>query len=328
MIDRLTLALRRCWPLYGPIVLFGLSACGGGGAESVDPPPLSGTYAAAVYTTGQLQAQLDQRYATRPNENQVQFTSDKNKQADLASPTLALQLDVFMPPNATASTPQPLVVWVHGGGFKQGGKEAVRNKVQSYAQAGYVAAAVNYRLTPDNDRDQATRVRAQVQAAEDVANAIRYLRANAARFHIDPSRVATVGGSAGGALSLMNAVDADTLAGAQSDYPGVSAQTQAAVSTGATLIDTYDTVGLLSFDASDTPVLLLHADPTDSTTGATWAGNVLPTQARINNSGNSCTVVAQPNMTHTVDVMVGGEYWGQVYPFLRQRLQLGELGAP
>ena len=123
--------------LIAVLLLLSLSACGGGSAESVGDPP-TGTYVAEVYEVGQLQAHLDQHYSTRPNENQAQFTSDDNKATDLASPTLALHLDVFVPPNATASTRQPLVVWIHGGGFVQGGKEAVRNKMRSYAKAGYV----------------------------------------------------------------------------------------------------------------------------------------------------------------------------------------------
>lgn len=305
-----------------------LAACGGGGSTESPPPPTAGLYAAAQFAEAQITPHVDVVYSTRPNAGRVQYTSDANKASEVGQPTLRLQLDVFVPPNATAAAPQPLVVFVHGGGFVQGGKEANRSKALSYAQAGYVAASINYRLTPDNASSQALRVLAQTQAAEDLANAVRFLRHNAGLYHLDAGRVATIGGSAGGALSLMNAVDADTLPGAVSDFPGVSAKAQAALSTGATLIDVYDTVGLLSFDADDAPVLLLHADPTDSSTGATWTGNVLPTQALIQNAGNTCTLVAQPNMTHGADLSVSGPYWAAVYPFLYSRLQLAALGAP
>ena len=320
----------NAWLLPLPMALVAsLAACGGGGSgESAPPPPRAGRYAVAQFAEAQISPHIDVVYSVRPNAGRLQYTSDANKAREVGQPTLSLQMDIFVPPNATPTAPQPLVVFVHGGGFVQGGKEANRSKALSYAQAGYVAASVNYRLTPDNSASQALRVLAQTQAAEDLGNAVRFLRQNAAVYRIDASRVATIGGSAGGALSLMNAVDADTLPGAVSDFPGVSAQAQGAVSTGATLIDIYDTVGLLSFDADDVPVLLLHADPTDSSTGATWTGNVLPTQALIQNAGNSCTLVAQPNLTHGADLSVSGPYWGAVYPFLYSRLGLAALGAP
>jgi hypothetical protein len=127
---------------------------------------------------------------------------------------------------------------------------------------------------------------------------------------------------------LINAVDADTLPETHTDYPNQTAHVQGAVSTGATLIDVYNTSSLLSFDATDSPVLLFHARPADSVTGATWDGNVLPTQALIENSGNTCTTVAQPDQTHYVDLSLGGDYWADIYPFLRQVLNLAPLGAP
>ena len=58
---------------------------------------------------------------------------------------------------------------------------------------------------------------------------------------------------------------------------------------------------------------------------ATWSGSVLPTQARINGSGNTCTLVAQPDRSHTVDLSLGGEYWPATRPFLWDKLRLAAL---
>jgi acetyl esterase/lipase len=185
-------------PLLGLLLVLSLSACGGGASSERGAPTASGPYASAQYTDAQLKPYLDQVYSTRPNEGGLQYTSAKNKAAELGSQTLSLQLDLWVPPNAVATAPQPLVVWIHGGGFFQGGKEENRDKALSYARAGYVSATINYRLTDGNESSKATRIKAQTQAAEDVANAIRFLRQNAANFHIDSSRVATLGGSAGG----------------------------------------------------------------------------------------------------------------------------------
>lgn len=312
--------------LLGLLVVASLSACGGGASSSRVGPPGTSLYSEAVYTDSQLAPSLDLVYSVRPNEGGEQYTSDLRAASELGSDTLNLHLDVWVPPDATATKPQPLIVWIHGGDFLAGSKEEVRDKALTYARAGYVVASVDYRLTPRNTLSAALRERAVLQAAEDVSNAIRYLRQNAATYHIDTTRVATIGTSAGGALSLAVALDADTLPGIVSDYPGQTARSQASVSTGATVFDAYyDSSSALSFDATDAPVLLLHANPTDSFTGATWSGNVLPTQALINNSGNSCTVVAQPNLTHVVDLSLGGKYWDSVGPFLWTQLDLASL---
>jgi predicted esterase len=276
------------------------------------------------FSDPELTVYRDIVYSTRPNSGGIQYTSDRTKSGEAAA-ELSLKLDVIVPPNAVASQPQPLVVWFHGGAFSGGDKEDAVELLLSYARAGFVTAAVNYRLTPDNQLSAALRMQAIVQASEDAMNAIRFLKVNAAAYHIDPARIATIGASAGGGLSLVNAVAYDTLPGTQTDFSGVSSQVAAAISTGATLFEEgSDSDSFLRYKATDTPVLLFHAKPTDCTTGATWDGNVVPTQARINSSGNSCITVTQPDMTHTADLSLGGPYWPELKQFLWERLRLEE----
>jgi acetyl esterase/lipase len=282
-------------------------------------------YVSAQYATSQLTIVSDLVFSRRPNEGS-QFTSEVTRVAEQGSATLSLKLDLAIPPNATAARRQPLVIWFHGGGFVSGGKGEFTPHMLSYAQAGYVAASVNFRLTPGIETNPAARVRALQQGMEDAMNAIRYLKVNAGSYGIDPTRVATFGNSAGGAISLVNAVEFDTLVNTVSDYPGVSSKVQAAVSTGATLVEAgANADSFVTYNATDTPVLLFHANPIDGVSGATWAGNVLPTQARINNSGNSCIVVAQPSGGHTVDLSLGGSYWMPTKAFLWSQLHLYEL---
>jgi len=277
------------------------------------------------YSAAALVRHNDVVFSRRPNAGS-QFTSEITRTAEQSNATLVLRLDVAVPPNATAQQRQPLIVWFHGGGLVSGGKEEFVDQMISYARAGFVAAAVNYRLTPGIETNVAARVRALQQATEDAMNAIRFLKANAAAYGIDPTRVATFGNSAGGALSLVNAIEYDTLADTVSDFPGLSSKVQAAVSTGATLVDANMSVdAYVHYDANDTPVLLYHANPTDGTSGATWSGAVLPTAERINGSGNSCTLVAQPDRSHTVDLSLGGPYWSAARAFLWSNLRLAEL---
>jgi acetyl esterase/lipase len=101
-------------------------------------------------------------------------------------------MDVVRPKNAGAAR-LPAVVLVHGGGFRRGSRDSYLAVAARLAQRGYVAATVSYRLAP----------RHQFPAAvEDVKAAVRFLRANAARFGIDPDRIGAMGGSAGGHLVL------------------------------------------------------------------------------------------------------------------------------
>ncbi len=101
-------------------------------------------------------------------------------------------MDVVRP--AAGRGPFPAVVCIHGGGFRAGMRQRYRPIAYRLARQGYVAAVVSYRLAP----------MAQFPApVEDVKAAVRFLRANAGRFHLDPQRIGAVGGSAGGHLALM-----------------------------------------------------------------------------------------------------------------------------
>ena len=109
-----------------------------------------------------------------------------------------MQMDVVRP--ASGDGPFPAVVCVHGGGFRAGTRQRYLPIAYHLAQRGYLAATVSYRLSP----------MAQFPAAvEDVKAAVRFLRANAARFHLDPDRIGAVGGSAGGHLVLMLGLTGD-----------------------------------------------------------------------------------------------------------------------
>ena len=107
------------------------------------------------------------------------------------------KLDLFMPPNATAD--RPLLVWIHGGAWKEGSKENCP-AVAMVAQ-GWVVASLNYRFS------QHAIFPAQIQ---DCKAALRFLRAHAAEYHIAKDRVAAWGASAGGHLVAMLGVTGKT----------------------------------------------------------------------------------------------------------------------
>jgi acetyl esterase/lipase len=101
------------------------------------------------------------------------------------------KLDLYIP--AGASPPRPLVVWIHGGGW-QGGDKYPANQTPILVQAGFAVASINYRLSSDATYP------GQIH---DCKAAVRWLRANAATYNLDPSRVGAWGSSAGGHLSAL-----------------------------------------------------------------------------------------------------------------------------
>ncbi len=103
-----------------------------------------------------------------------------------------LHLDIARPEKE--SPPRACVVVIHGGAWRAGNKSAHTNIVFDLAKRGYVAATVQYRFCPKH------RFPAQV---EDVKCAVRYLRAHADKYGIDPKRIGAVGFSAGAHLSMM-----------------------------------------------------------------------------------------------------------------------------
>src|SRR5262245_12730076 len=97
---------------------------------------------------------------------------------------LDLKLDIAQP---KGDGPFPLVVCIHGSAWRFGHRSAHHNTIRMLARHGYVAATVQYRLTPKH------RFPTQV---EDVKCAVRFLRANAKKYKIDPHHVGALGDSA------------------------------------------------------------------------------------------------------------------------------------
>lgn len=134
-----------------------------------------------------------------------------------------LALDLFRPAAGTRAA-MPVVVFIYGGGWFVGSKNQIQQmKGFKLVRRGYAVAAVSYRLS-----DVAT-FPAQIH---DVKAAVRWVRANAVDYGLDPSRVAAWGGSAGGHLAallgvtngnaeLEGAVGGATLAGQSSDVQAV-----------------------------------------------------------------------------------------------------------
>lgn len=103
-----------------------------------------------------------------------------------------LKLDLYF--NPSKKTPSPLLVFIHGGGWKGGKPSDYHYYCLKFAALDYTVATITYRFSQE----------AKYPAAvEDVVDAIKWLRSHAEEYGIDPNRIALIGGSAGGHLSML-----------------------------------------------------------------------------------------------------------------------------
>jgi acetyl esterase/lipase len=153
--------------------------------------------ATAVATCGPLYAQRSQR----PEPPKPDFANVKYGEHERNV------LDVWL---AKSDKPAPLVIYIHGGGFRGGSKESVAaGTIEQFRRAGISVAAINYRLTTTDPFPA---------AHHDSARAVQFLRHKAKEWNLDPKRFGATGGSAGGGISMWLAFH-DDLADPDSDDP-------------------------------------------------------------------------------------------------------------
>ena len=133
---------------------------------------------------------------------------------------VALKMDVYYPERASSTWAG--VMYVHGGGWVSGDKTrgAGIEEVPALVEAGFLVAAVNYRLAPDYSFPA---------MIEDLRCAVRYLRAHAAELNLDPQRIGAFGTSAGGHLVALMGTAGDMTAWDVGEYLGQSSRVQAVV---------------------------------------------------------------------------------------------------
>ncbi len=154
------------------------------------------------------------------------------------------KLDLYLP--AQTNSPLPLIIWVHGGAWLAGNKNdcpAVR-----FVSRGFAVASVNYRLS------QHAIFPAQI---EDCKAAVRWLRAHASEYHLDPNRFGAWGASAGGHLVALLGTTGDVKefdTGANLDF---SSRVQA-------VVDFFGPADLLKMAAQSGPESRMDHNATNS----------------------------------------------------------------
>jgi predicted esterase len=172
--------------------------------------------------------------------------------------TVTLLLDVYEP-TGDAVPERPAIIWIHGGSFATGSKTSPElvDQATTFARKGYLNVSITYRLEPPGCSAGGvtpTCITAIVEAQQDAQTAVQYLRANAATYGIDTTRIA-ISGTSAGAITALN------VGFASSENPAASVA--AAVSLSGARIGP-------AIDAGDAPSLLFHGT-SDFVVPYTWA---------------------------------------------------------
>lgn len=160
------------------------------GALTVNPPPPPSGFSSkatltAAYALKQLK--LIETKPVVPAGVQETLGIEYGRVGDRS-----LQLDLYKPKAVEGRVPG--LIFIHGGAWSGGSREIYKVYTTAYASKGFVAVTISYRLSG---------VAPFPAAIEDVKCAIRWMKKHAAENHVDPDRIAVIGGSAGGHLSML-----------------------------------------------------------------------------------------------------------------------------
>jgi acetyl esterase/lipase len=186
------------WSAAG-IALLALGATALFGVARLAPDPADDT----------AQAIIDQVALQLPLGSRLESYSDVTKNISYCDGSDPRQVLDLYAPKKQETKPWPLVVYIHGGGWRSGDKRnaVLANYGSGIVQHGFALASINYRLAPKDTYPS---------QSNDLSCALQYLRLHAKENHIDAKRVVLMGDSAGGQLAALDALkfeSSQTIAG-------------------------------------------------------------------------------------------------------------------
>lgn len=196
-----SVAVRRTWTRMGTVAV----GSGGLALALAAYPPIVTMPVAAVHTVDLSLARygFTSSATALPRVQTVDY-------AHVGGQTL--QLDVYLPDSPPARGERPAVVVVHGGSWHSGQRSDFPQWNAWLTAQGFAVFDIDYRLGPQPNWQTAT---------EDVQQAVRWVKAHAGAFGVDPARIALMGRSAGGHLALLAAYTAQ-----ESDTTAVAGKAQ------------------------------------------------------------------------------------------------------
>ena len=174
-----------------------------------------------------------------------------------------LRLDVYLPERA--ANPVPVLIWIHGGGWRAGSRDLGPHMLEPVAH-GFAMVSASYRLSSE------AIFPAQI---EDCKTVVRWVRSSAAQYGFDPTRVGAWGSSAGGHLVALLGVTGSTEEFDTNEYAGLSSEVQAVCDWfGPTdFLRMNDFPGTIDHDAADSPESVLVGGAIQENTDLVSAAN-------------------------------------------------------
>jgi predicted esterase len=223
-----------------------------------------------------------------------------------------LVMDIFTPPGPVV--PRPTVIVAHPGAFSSGDRSQEDSEAMEWARRGFVGVSFDYRLS-DPAVVGANEIAVVAATVADSANAVRFMKANAATYGVDPDRVAMIGHSAGGALALATGVTGATAT--SGPLAGFSSQIAAAVSVGAYLTPG---LGAIPLNANEAATMMIQYEQ-DTATHVTSA-YAFETCDALRAAGNTCDEVPVAGEGHDSQLVPGADHWDKLGPFIYDNLHL------
>jgi acetyl esterase len=134
-------------------------------------------------------------------KNQVKHIQEVYKTVD----TFRLKVDIFYTDQLFERDNNTAIVFFHGGGWAYGTPSEFFSTCERYAKMGIVTFSVDYRLSIDNGVTPSKTI-SPIECVMDAKSAMRWVRENAGKFHIDKNKIVASGQSAGGHLALCTAM--------------------------------------------------------------------------------------------------------------------------
>lgn len=128
-------------------------------------------------------------------QKDIKFAESVNEKGELEN----LKLDIYSP-KSDEMVNRPVILWIHGGGFRPGNDKSqsyIVELARRFALKGYVGLSIDYRIREQPRENPEATI---FDAVEDAGKALLWLRENADKLKIDPSKIIVAGGSAGGML--------------------------------------------------------------------------------------------------------------------------------
>jgi endo-1,4-beta-xylanase len=241
-----------------------------------------------------------------PNEGRVQAGARLKIERDLEygrADGRSLTLDLYRPDPVNA--PTPVIVWIHG--TKGGDRTKATTPAAALVTPGYAVASIDYRSAAP----MAARV-------ADAKAAVRWLRANATRFNIDPAKVGVIGYDSGATVAAMLGTAGDVAAlDGVSGTPGQNSRVQAVVAAAGS-IDRAEPVNPIAYvTKDDPPTLILHG--TADKVVPTLQSQALVSALKV--AGVESTLELQIGADHDLNRLLSPVAMQQVNTFFDQTLR-------